>query len=306
MSFVFIFDGIFSGFFAADAPTSIFLDFPGASPVSSAAALVDDDASFLGAGVLGLSRCAVPLNAGGSDFSDSIRRPEPLKGIGAGASLDSRARPMLRPLVGLGATTTSMGGVIGFDFPLILFVGLVSAGGTVVVSAAALDELDAAPGARDALLLLALACAVGAAASRFGTEAARGGATLSGNGAGFSFGAEFAFASRAAFRLVSSVALIFALSAFANLLLILLSTAAALSDFLILPLPGGGGGPPGGGAIPAGVSGGPGCMCITNSLGLVFPFTRHPFVVFWPFCVFTAFPPTEIVVAPEPGGPGGG
>ena len=37
MSFVFILDGIFSGFFAADAPTSIFLDFPGASPVSSAA-----------------------------------------------------------------------------------------------------------------------------------------------------------------------------------------------------------------------------------------------------------------------------
>ena len=75
---------------------------------------------------------------------------------------------------------------------------------------------------------------------------------------------------------------------------------------LTLPLPGGGGGPPGGGAIPAGVSGGPGCMGIINSLGLVFPLTRHPFVVFWPFCVFTAFPPTEIVVAPEPGGPGGG
>jgi hypothetical protein len=77
---------------------------------------------------------------------------------------------------------------------------------------------------------------------------------------------------------------------------------------LTLPLPGGGGGPPGGGAIPAGVSGGPGCMCNINSLGLVFPFIRHPFVVFWPFsmCVCVAFPPNEIVVAPEPGGPGGG
>jgi hypothetical protein len=117
-----------------------------------------------------------------------------------------------------------MGGVVGFDFDLSLFVGLLSAGGTVVVSAAALDELDAAPGVREALLLLALALAVGgcaegslllgigfaaaaalasaaaAATSRFGTEAAlgteaaRGGATLSWLAAGSSFGAKFSFA----------------------------------------------------------------------------------------------------------------
>ena len=219
---VFIFDGIFSGFFVAVSPTSCFLDFPGASPVSSAAAL-DEDAACFGAGVLDLSRCAVLPPANGAGGSDCIRRPRPLKGVGAGASLDSRARPVLRPLAGLGATMTSMGGVVGFDFDLSLFVGLLSAGGTVVVSAAALDELDAAPGVREALLLLALALAVGgcaegslllgigfaaaalasaaaAATSRFGTEAAlgteaaRGGATLSWIAAGSSFGAKFSFA----------------------------------------------------------------------------------------------------------------
>ena len=143
MSFVFIFDGIFSGFFAADAPTSIFLDFPGASPVSSAALLDDDAASLLGAGVLDLSRCAVPLNAGGSDFSDSIRRPAPLKGIGPGVPL--------RPLVGLGATMVSMGGSACVDCGLSLFAALAegplllarafAAGCAGVASAAALDEL---------------------------------------------------------------------------------------------------------------------------------------------------------------------
>ena len=213
ISLVFIFDGIFSGFFAAVSPTSI----------SAAAALLLDAAGF-GAGVLDLNRCGAPLDAGGS----STERPGgPAKGIiGGGLMLPLRSTavpvPRLRPLVGLGATMTSMGGVIGFDFDLSLFVGLVSAGGTVVVSAAALDELDAAPGVREALLLLALAFAVGgcaegsrlaargfaaalasaaaAATSRFGTEAAlgteaaRGGATLSGIAAGSSFGAEFSFA----------------------------------------------------------------------------------------------------------------
>ena len=195
-------DGVFSGFFPADEPTSSFLAFPDDSPVSSAAALDEDAAcfaAFFGAGVLDLNRCAVPLNAVG--FSDSIRCPAPLKGIGSGASLGSRARPVLRPLAGLGATMTSMGGVIDFDFDLSLFVGLAegslllaraSAGGTNVVSAAALDELDAAP---EALVLLALGTEAG-----LGTEAARGGASFSGIGAGSSFGAEFAIKSRAAFR----------------------------------------------------------------------------------------------------------
>ena len=84
---------------------------------------------------------------------------------------------------------------------------------------------------------------------------------------------------------------------------------------LTLPLPGGGGGPPGGGAIPAGVSGGPGCMCITNSFGLFFPVIRRrcPFATLWFGIIFTAFPPVAfppltlaaIGAAPGPGGPGG-
>ena len=189
---VFIFDGIFSGFFDAVSPTSCFLDFPGASPVSSAAAL-DEDAACFGAGVLDLSRCAVLPPANGAGGSDCIRRPRPLKGVGAGASLDSRARPVLRPLAGLGATMTSMGGVVGFDFDLILFVGLLSAGGTVVYSAAALDELDAAPGVREALLLLALGTE-----PALGTEAARGGVSFSGIGSGSNFGRAPTFASSAA------------------------------------------------------------------------------------------------------------
>ena len=65
--------------------------------------------------------------------------------------------------------------------------------------AAAVDELDAAPGVREALLLLALAFAAGggaegsrlaarAFASALGTEAARFGSCFSGIGAGPSFG----------------------------------------------------------------------------------------------------------------------
>ena len=138
------------------------------------------------------SVCPFPP-ANGAGGSDCIRRPRPLKGVGAGASLDSRARPVLRRLAGLGATMTSTGGVVGFDFDLSLFVGLLSAGGTVVVPSAALDELDAAPGVREALLLLALAFAAGggaegsrlaarAFASALGTEAARFGSCFSGIG----------------------------------------------------------------------------------------------------------------------------
>jgi hypothetical protein len=279
---VFIFDGIFSGFFPADAPTSIFLAFPVDSPVSSAATLDEDAASFaavfLGAGVLDLNRWAGPAKGsiGGGLLSLPMR-------------LLAGPVPMLRPLVGLGATMTSMGGVIGFDFDLILFVVLVSAGGTVVVSAAALGELDAAPGVLEALLLLALAFAAGATSGATAAGATAGcdclpitfvlfaalasaafaafslldnggGARFSGIGAGFSFGAEFAFKSRAAFR----VALTFSPFAFKNLPLTRVPSAS--KNFLILPLPDDGGGlPSGGGAIPAGVSGGPGCMCNTSS-----------------------------------------
>ena len=139
---------------------------------------------------------------------------------------------------------------------------------------------------REALLLLALAFAIGgcadgsrlaalvsaaaAAKSRFGTEAARGGATLSGIGAGFSF--EYAsLTSRAAFKLARIFAILFLVRASC---LILLSTT---TGFLIRPLPGAGGGPPGGGAMPAGVSGGPDGMCSISSLGLVFLTRRCPF-----------------------------
>ena len=243
--FTLIEDGAFSGFFAAVSPASFFLDFPDASPVSSAAAALDDDVAGFGAGVLDLNRSGAPLDVGGS----SIEVPGPAKGIIGGGLLPLLLRPlagpvpMLRPLVGLGATMTSMGGVIGFDFDLILFVlVLVSAGGTVVVSAAALGELDAAPGVLEALLLLALAFAAGATSGATAAGATAGcdclpitfvlfaalasaafaafslldnggGARFSGIGAGFSFGAEFAFKSRAAFK----VALTFSPLALKNL-----------------------------------------------------------------------------------------
>ena len=146
----------------------------------------------------------------------------------------------LRPLavlLGAGATTTASGSG-GLDpalssfsaFPTDVVGARFGVGpeptfdvGVGVGPAAALDELDAAPGVREALLLFALAFAVGgcaegsllaalgfaaaalasaaaAATSRFGTEAAlgteaaRGGATLSWLAAGSSFGAKFSFA----------------------------------------------------------------------------------------------------------------
>ena len=326
MSFVFIFDGIFSGFFAADAPTSIFLDFPGASPVSSAAALFDDDAGF-GAGVLDLKRSGAPLDAGGS----SIERPGPAKGIIGGGLILLPLRStaglalLLRPLVGLGATMTSMGGVIGFDFDLSLFVGLVSAGGTVVVSTAALDELDDAPGVREALLLLALAFAVAGVVedvrlaslvfAALGAEAARGGVSFSGIGSGSIFDRDPNPASSVAcFILRRCASLNNVGSGFLNASVLILPLPV-----LILPLPGGGGGPPpGGGAIPAGVSGGPGCACSINSLAFCTRFTALP-ITFVPYgdfrnaSIFTAFPlvafaPLTLATigsAPGPGAPGG-
>jgi hypothetical protein len=147
----------------------------------------------------------------------------------------------LRPLavlLGAGATTTASGSG-GLDPALSSFSAFptdVESGRFVIGPAPTLgfgvgmgvgpdvapDELDAAPGVREALLLLALALAVGgcaegslllgigfaaalasaaaAATSRFGTEAAlgteaaRGGATLSWLAAGSSFGAKFSFA----------------------------------------------------------------------------------------------------------------
>jgi hypothetical protein len=288
---VFIFDGIVSGFFAAVSPTSCFLDFPDDSPVSTAAAALDEDAADFGAGVLDLNRWAGPAKGsiGGGLLSLPMR-------------LLAGPVPMLRPLVGLGATMTSTGGVIGFDFDLSLFVGLLSAGGTVVVSAAALDELDAAPGVREALLLLALAF------SALGTEAARGGVSFSGVGSGSIFDRAPAFASSAAcFPLRRVASLIKFGSGFLNLSVLIL---------LILPLPGGGGGPPpGGGAIPAGVSGGPGCMCNINSLAFrslsaALPTTFVPYGDFRTASIFTAFPlvafsPLTLAIIGDPPGPGG-
>ena len=254
--------------------------------------------------------------------------------LGAAAGVAEELRPRA-VLLGAGATTTaSVSG--GLDPALSFF----SAFPTDVVGArfgvgsgpaAALDELDAAPGVREALLLLALAFAVGgcaegprlaargfaaalasaasAAMTRFGTEAAlgteaaRGGATLSGIGVGFSF--EYAsLTSRAAVKLARILAILFLVRASC---LILLSTT---TGFLILPLPGGGGGPPGGGAMPAGVSGGPDGMCSINSLGLVFPTkrVRCPFSCLRTAIIFTAFPLPILDITgvpPEPGSCGG-
>ena len=130
---------------------------------------------------------------------------------------------------------------------------------------------------REALLLLALAFAAGggaegsrlaarAFASALGIEAARFGASFSGIGVDSIFDRDSAFDSSAAcFILRRCASLNNVGSVFFNLLV------------LILPRPGGGGGPPGGGAMPAGVSGGPGCMCSISSLGLVFLTRRCPF-----------------------------
>jgi hypothetical protein len=210
-----------------------------------------------------------------------------------------------------------MGGVIGFDFDLSLFVGLVSAGGTVVVSAAALDELDDAPGVREALLLLALAFAVAGVVedvrlaslvfAALGAEAARGGVSFSGIGSGSIFDRDPNRASSVACFILSRCA---SLNNVGSGLLNLLA--------LILPLPGGGGGPPGGGAMPAGVSGGPGCMCSINSLAFrllsaAVPTTFVPYGDFRTASIFTAFPlvafaPLTLATigsAPGPGAPGG-
>jgi hypothetical protein len=108
--------------------------------------------------------------------------------------------------------------------------------------------------------LLPLSLLVSAAFAAFSRLVNGCGARFSGIGAGSSFGAEFAFKSRAAFSWALS------LSPLALKNLPLTGTPDGFSAFLILPLPDcGGGPPPGGGAIPAGTSGGPGMMCKTNS-----------------------------------------
>ena len=144
---------------------------------------------------------------------------------------------------------------------------------------------------REALLLLALAFAAGggaegsrlaarAFASALGIEAARFGASFSGIGADSIFDRDSAFDSSAAcFILRRCASLNNVGSGFLNLLA------------LILPLPGGGGGPScGGGAIPAGVSGGPGCMWSINSLAFRPLSANAAYGDFRTADVFTAFP----------------
>ena len=159
--------------------------------------------------------------------------------VGTAGGVAEELRP-LAVLLGAGAATTASGSggldpalssfsafptdVVGARFVMGPAPTLGFGVGMGVGPEAAPDELDAAPGVRDALLLLALALAVGgcaegslllgigfataaalasaaaAATSRFGTEAAlgteaaRGGATLSWIAAGSSFGAKFSFA----------------------------------------------------------------------------------------------------------------
>ena len=233
----------------------------------------------------------------------------------------------LRPRAGLlaaGATTISSAGSAfaaeGGRFAMGPAPTLCDGAGVGVGPDATPDELDAAPLVREALLLLALAGAGATAGATAGASAgclpfnlnfllalvsaavaaspclvAGGGASFSGIGVGFIFGAEFAFRSLAAFK----VALIFSPLALRNLPLTFGS--AAFSAFLILPLPPDGGGLPfGGGAMPAGVSGGPGCMCKTK-----FPF---PFPLPLPYGVcrvvraFTVFPDVASCFAPIPDG----
>jgi hypothetical protein len=156
-----------------------------------------------------------------------------------------------------------MGGVIGFDFDLTLFVGLVE--GSTLLARAAVGSTAAGStvGSTPVCLPLNLGrplALVSAAFAAFSRLVNGCGARISGIAAGSSFGAEFAFRSRAAFR----VALSFSPLALKNLPLT--DATGPFSDFLILPLPDDGGGlPSGAGAMPAGVSGGPGSMCITNS-----------------------------------------
>jgi hypothetical protein len=165
-----------------------------------------------------------------------------------------------------------MGGVLGTDFDLVLFallLALAAAGATSGATAA--GATAAGTGSRSFVLpfiLYLFAFLASAALRAFSFLDNGGGAWFSGSGAGFSFGAEFAFKSRAAFR----VCLTFSAFAFKNLPLTMVPSASL--NFLILPLPDdGGGGPPGGGAMPAGVSGlGGGIMCNTNSFGFLTPF----------------------------------
>ncbi len=269
---------------------------------SGAGAVFDDDAASAALTSFDLDR------AGGSS--------------GTAGGVAEELRPRAGLLLGAGATTTASGGSADLEPARSFFSALltdVEAGrfgvgpeptldagcGAGVASGAALDELDAAPGVREALLLLALAFAVGgcaegsrlaargfaaalvsaaaAAMFRFGTEGALGTEAAR---AGSSFGAGFSFCiSREDFRLASSPAVSLRVSFVnpATSFLILLST---MTGFLILPLPGVRGGPPcGGGAMPAGVSPGPGTMCIINSFSFCIRFAALP-AIFVPFAVF--------------------
>ena len=110
----FILDGAFS--WLAVSPASFFLDFPVPSAASSAAGAAPDDDDAVdacAAGVLDRNRCGVPLNAA---CSDATRRPVPLKGSGP--------ELLLRPLVGLGITTVSMGVSAGVGSERSLFATL--------------------------------------------------------------------------------------------------------------------------------------------------------------------------------------
>ena len=193
-------------------------------------------ASRFGTGVSAGCSAAADAAAGVVALSFDLDRAGCSAGTAGGVAEELRP---LAVLLGAGATTTASGSG-GLDPALSSFSAFptdVESGRFVIGPAPTLgfgvgmgvgpdvapDELDAAPGVRDALLLLALALAVGgcaegslllgigfaaaalasaaaAATSRFGTEAAlgteaaRGGATLSWLAAGSSFGAKFSFA----------------------------------------------------------------------------------------------------------------
>ena len=242
-----------------------------------------------GAGVS--AGCCAAAAAAGAALSFDLDLDRAGGSAGTAGGVAEELRPRVDLLLGAGATTTASEGsaldVEGGRFVMGPAPTLGVGAGIGVGPAAAPDELDAAPLVREALLLLTLAAAgATAAGSTAGSTAAdclplnlgrplalvsaafaafarlvNGcGARISGIAAGSSFGAEFAFKSRAAFR----VALRFSPLALKNLPLT--GTTAGFTAFLILPLPDDGGGlPSGAGAMPAGVSGGPGSRCITNS-----------------------------------------
>ena len=184
--------------------------------------------SNLDAGLNFTSGVSAGCSAAAADLAPDFDRAGGSAGAACGVA------EVLRPRAGLlaaGATTTSSVGSAfaaeGGRFAMGPAPTLGVGAGAGVGPDATPDELDAAPLVREALLLLPLGAA-GATIS--GTDClpiiapfidrpfpVDFGATISGTGAGSSFGADFAFFSRWAFRLVSSDALTFAWSGFANL-----------------------------------------------------------------------------------------